>query len=132
MAAGRLLAGDAGQSAGRRAVFVLTLGPALARLPFWIVLALPALGAALFGLASLATWKLERVRRSFVMDVVCVPLSFALPTLLLLASGPAGQRLDGLRASGWPLALLGAGAVGLGIMLRHEARFRRTLALESR
>jgi len=114
---------------GVGAVFALTLGSALARLPFWTVLALPALAATLFGLASLATWRLERVQRSFVMDVVCVPLSFALPTLLVLASWPEGQRLGGVLASGWPLALLGAGALGLGVMLRHEARFRRTLAL---
>ena len=114
---------------GVAAVFALTLGPALARLPFWMVLALPALAATLFGLASLVTWRLERVRRSFVMDVVCAALSFALPTLLPLASWPTGQRLGGLLAGGWPLALLGAGALGLGVMLWHEARFRRTLAL---
>ncbi|WP_161882878.1 hypothetical protein [Deinococcus alpinitundrae] len=114
---------------GIGAVFALTLGPALERLAFWTVLTLPALAATLFGLASVATRKLERVRRSFVMDVVCVPLSFALPTPLLLASWPTGQRLNGLLASGWPLALLGLGALGLGVMLWHEARFRRTLAL---
>lgn len=114
---------------GITAVFVLTLGPSLAQLPFWTVLALPALAAILFGLASLATRKLERVSRSFVMDVVCVLLCCALLTLLLLATWPTGQRLGGLLSSGWPLALLGAGALGLGVMLWHEVRFRRTLAL---
>ncbi|GAA4022245.1 hypothetical protein GCM10022631_40860 [Deinococcus rubellus] len=114
---------------GVTAAFVLTLGPSLARLPFWIVLALPAPAATLFGLASLTTRRLERVQRSFVMDVVCVLLCCALPTLLLLATWPTGQRLDGLLPSGWPLALLGAGMLGLGGMLWHEIRFRRTLAL---
>ena len=112
------------------AVFALTLCASAARVEFWTVIAFPALAATLFGLAWLMTLKLERFQRSFAMDVVCVLLSFALPTLLVLSSWPAQQRLPWLLTPGWPAALLGAGLLGLGAMVWHEHKFRRTLRLE--
>lgn len=113
------------------AVFAFTLWSSLARLPFWTVVSLPALGLVLFGLAHVLTQRFERRQRAFVMDSVCVLLCCALLAGLGLSALPSGERLDYLLSDGgWQFAaLLGLGMLSLAGMFWQERRLRRTLAL---